>query len=384
MKGMIRFDFKANKNRSIVLQLIRQQLYPEKEFPKNLFPDLTSVLFDCFIEVIRSREDLQKVYRQSRDTSPLEKLAYDILEFKNLLENHPQTVVLMYRSYIKKFIKYRHPRFDDWEDIFQEVMTRLISGKIYRIREKFDFSYHYQDSAKRGWHPQPNMEFDEKTKFHKVLVKREAASPSDKGDDSGKKISFFTSYLMVTVRNIYMDIIRERKVRPLTSGEFLTMDETIDIYEDKQMWSKLLINEEFQRFQTILALYYKSRPRLELCLKLKCRVPLTGDDIHQCFPRCSHDDFKTLEQDFKGIRDKKLFDIVAPVFNRNERTDNKSDTLRKWVSIKVDEITAHLNQSHGCEVYNNKNFVDFVSLYYQRNNVNQVKTNRNSGQTPRR
>lgn len=361
MKGMIRFDFKANRNRSIVLQLIRQQLYPEKEFPKHLFPDLPSVLFNCFTDVIRSREDMRKVYHRPMETARLEKLAQDILEFKNLLESHPQTVVLIYRTYIKKFIKYRHPHTDEWEDIFQEVMTRLISGKIYRIREKFDFSYQYQDSPKK-----------------------EVVSPADKDVGKGKKISFFTSYLMVTVRNIYMDIIRERKVRPLTSGEFQTMDETINVYEDKQMLSRLVINEEFQRFRTVLALYYKSRSRLELCLKLKCRVPLTENDIHQCFPRCSRDELKTLVQDFKGLRDKKLFDIVAPVFNRNERTEKKSDTLRKWVSIKVDEITAHLNQSHGCEVFNSKNFVDFVSLYYERNNVNQVKAIRNPGQSPRR
>jgi DNA-directed RNA polymerase specialized sigma24 family protein len=350
MKGMIRFDFKVNKNRGIVLQFIRQQLYPEKAFPRNLFPDLPSVLFNCFTDVIQSREDLRKAYRQSMETSRLERMAHDILVFKNLLENHPQTVVLMYRTYIKKFIRYRHPHTDEWEDIFQEVMTRLISGKIHRIREKFDFNYQYHDSSKR-----------------------ENASSTDNDVDKGEKISFFTSYLMVTVRNIYMDIIRERKVRPLTSGEFQTMDETIDIYEDKQMWSRLVINEEFQRFQTVLALYYKSRPRLELCLKLKCRVPLTEHDIHQCFPCCSMDDHKILEQDFKGLRDKKLFEIVASVFNHNERTENKSDTLRKWVSTKVDEITAHLNQSHGCEVYNSKNFVDFVSLYYQRNKINQVK-----------
>jgi DNA-directed RNA polymerase specialized sigma24 family protein len=356
MKGIIRFDFKANKNRSIVLRLIRQQLYPDKEFPKNLFPDLASVLFNCFIDVVQSREDLQKVYRQSMETARLEKLVHDILVFKNLLENHPQTVVLMYRTYIKKFIRYRHPHTDEWEDIFQEVMTRLISGKIYRIREKFDFSYQYQDSA----------------------------SPTDYDPGKEKKVSFFTSYLMVTVRNIYMDIIRERKVRPLTSGEFQTMDETIDVYEDKQMWSKLVINEEFQRFRTVLALYYKSRPRLELCLKLKCRVPLTERDIHLCFPRCSRGDFETLEQDFKTVRDKKMFDIVVPIFNRNERTENKSDTLRKWVSTKVDEITAHLNHTHGCEVYNSKNFVDFVSLYYQRNNDDQIKSTRNPGQSPRR
>ena len=150
------------------------------------------------------------------------------------------------------------------------------------------------------------------------------------------------------------------------------------------MWSRLVINEEFQQLQTVLALYYKSRPRLELCLKLKCRVPLTEHDIHQCFPHCDRDEFKTLEQDFKAVRDKKLFDIVTPIFNRNERTENKSDTLRKWVSTKVDEITAHLNQTHGCQVYNSKNFVDFVSLYYQRNSGDQVKSFRKPGQSPRR
>lgn len=356
MKGMIRFDFKANRNRSIVLRFICHQLYPETEFPKNLFPDLPSVLFDCFTEAIRSRGDLLEVYQHSTEKARIETLAREILVFRNLLENFPQTVVLMYRTYIKKFIKYRHPNTDEWEDIFQEVITRLISGKIYRIREKFDFSYNSGSQNSEGGE-------------EKVY---------------GKKISFFTSYLMVTVRNIYMDIIRERRVRPLTAGELQPMDDSIDIYEDKQMLSKLVIDEEFQRFQTILALYYKSRPRLELCLKLKCRIPLNKNDIHQCFPGCSSEELNTLEQDFTGLRDKKLFDIVTPVFNRNESTENKSDTLRKWVSIKVDEITAHLNQTHGCQVYNSKNFVDFVSLYYQRNNVNEVRSIRNSGPSLRR
>ncbi|UCH92532.1 MAG: hypothetical protein JSV88_19860, partial [Candidatus Aminicenantes bacterium] len=63
---------------------------------------------------------------------------------------------------------------------------------------------------------------------------------------------------------------------------------------------------------------------------------------------------------------------------------NKSDTLRKWVSIKVDEITAHLNRTHGCDVYNSKNFVDFVTLYYERFNVNETKAIGNPGHPDRR
>jgi DNA-directed RNA polymerase specialized sigma24 family protein len=347
MKGIIKVDFRANRIRSDVLHLIRHQLYPVTEFPKNLFPDLPTVLFDCFLEAVRSQEDLLVIYRESKEVDEIKNLAQKILTFKNLLENYPQTVVLMYRTYIKKFIKYRHPNTDEWEDIFQEVITRLISGKIYRIREKFNFSY-YEETP------------------------------------GGKKKSFFTSYLIVTVRNIYMDIIRERRVRPLTASGLQPMDETVDVYENKQMLSKLIINEEFQRLRTILTLYYKSRPRLELCLKLKCRISLTGNDIRQCFPDCSPEEFHALSQDFTGLRDKKMFDIVTPVFNRNECTENKSDTLRKWVSIKVDEITAHLNQSHGCEVYNSKNFVDFVSLYYEEDNMSKVGEIGNSDLSPRR
>ena len=345
MQGMIKFDFKANRNRNVVLQLIRSELYPEEEFPKNLFPDLATVLFDCFLEVIRSREELLEIYRHTANNTRIEQLAQEVLAFKNLLENHPQTVVMMYRNYIKKFIKYKHVNRDEWEDVFQEVITRLISGKIYRIREKFDFSYHYQNFPKK---------------------------------------SFFTSYLMVTVRNIYMDILRERRVRPLTAGELQPMDETLDIVKDEQMLSRLVIGEEFIKFRAVLALYYKSRPRLELCLKLKCRIPLAGDDIHRCFSPCSAADLHALAQDFRGFKDKTVFDIVVPVFNRLEGTGNKSDTLRKWVSIKIEEIAAHMNQTHGYDVYNSKNIMDFVSLYYERFNINDTGAMGSPGQPIRR
>jgi DNA-directed RNA polymerase specialized sigma24 family protein len=345
MKGIIKFDFKANRNRNVVLKLIRHELYPETEFPETLFPDLVPVLFNCFLETIRSQEEFLEVYRQTADNTRIEQLAQEILVFKNLLENHPQTVVMMYRNYIKKFIKYKHGNTDEWEDLFQEVITRLISSKIYRIREKFDFSYHYQDFSKK---------------------------------------SFFTSYLMVTVRNIYMDIIREQRVRPLTGREIQPMDETIDIVKDEQMLSRLVIGEEFLKFRTVLALYYKSRSRLELCLKLKCRIPITGDEIPRCFPSCSTADLRVLAQDFRSVKDKTLFDTVVPVFNRIEGTDNQSDTLRKWVSIKMEEIVAHMNHTHGYTVYNSRNLMDFVSLYYERFDINDSGAPGNPGQPIRR
>lgn len=331
MTEIIEMDLKKNKNRGIVMQIIRHDLYPEEEFPEKLFPDLTTVLFNGFMEAIKDRDDYRAIYREPAADGKLENLAREILDFKNLLGNHPRTVVLMYRAYIRKFIRYKHPGTDEWEDIYQEVMTRLFSGKIHRIQERFDFTY-------------------------------------TEGYNNFSKKTFFTSYLMVTIRNIYMDIIRERNVRPLTAGQLQPVEDSAENYEfrNEDMLKRVAIEEEFRKFRTLLALYYKGRPRIELFLKLKCRITLTQNDISTCFPGCSSEDIDLLSQNFRGIKDKQLFDTVLPVFNRNEGRENKSDTLRKWVSVKVDEITSHLNQTHRNIVYTSKNLVDFVTLYYER------------------
>lgn len=313
------------------MQIIRHDLYPEEEFPAKLFPDLPSVLFTGFMEAINNCEKYKAIYSGSHTIGKLENMTREILDFKNLLENSPRTVVLMYRAYIRKFIRYKHPGTDEWEDIYQEVMTRLFSGKIYRIQERFDFTY-------------------------------------TEGYNNFSKKTFFTSYLMVTIRNIYMDIIRERNVRPLTAGQLQSVEESLETHEyrNEDMLKHVAIEEEFRKFRTLLALYFKGRPRLELFLKLKCRIPLTDNDINLCFPGCSSEDITLLKQDFRGVKDKQLFDTVLPVFNRNEGRENKSDTLRKWVSVKIDEITSHLNQTHRKAVYTSKNLVDFVTLYYER------------------
>jgi hypothetical protein len=40
--------------------------------------------------------------------------------------------------------------------------------------------------------------------------------------------------------------------------------------------------------------------------------------------------------------------------------------LRKWISVKIDEMVTHMNQTHSHPVYTGKSFVDFVTLYYER------------------
>lgn len=312
-----------SNQRHTIMEIITSELYPEESFPAKYFPHIHTLLFNHFIDIIKPQEELWKSYNSNQDSMQIKEAARQTLNFRNLLKNYPQTVVLLYREYIKKFLLFKKAHADPAErdDILQEILARLIEDKIYKIQEKYDFNYH--------------------------------------------KISSFTSYFMVTVRNIYIDIIRERNVRPLTAGVVHEIDDVADLHGDKKMIDRLLINEELTKFQTILVLYYKTRDRLELCLKVKYRIPVTRQDIEKCFPKCREEDIKILTQDFTTIRDKRVFEKILSVFNYHEARLNKSDTLRKWVNIKVEEIIMHLNRTHGARVYNNKNFADFIALYYQ-------------------
>ncbi len=313
----------GSNQRQTIMEIITSELYPEESFPAKYFPNLHTLLINHFIEIIKPQDELWKLYNSDQESIRIKETVRQTLSFRNILKNHPRTVVLIYREYIKKFLIFKNAHADpaEREDIFQEILARLIEDKIYKIQEKYDFNFH--------------------------------------------KISSFTSYFMVTVRNIYIDIIRERNVRPLTAGGVQEIGDVADLHGDKKMIDRLLINEELTKLQTILVLYYKTRARLELCLKFKYRIPVTRQDIEKCFPKCREEDIKTLTQDFTTTKDKRVFEKILSVFNYYEVRVNKSDTLRKWVNVKVEEIIMHLNRTHSTRVYNNKNFADFIALYYQ-------------------
>lgn len=311
-------NFAVMKEARIAAETTIDRLYPEEKFPRKWFPDLQQILANICLEAIKHRKDLQE---GDHGRERLAQSAEAVLDLKNLLENHPQTVVLLYRRYIERYIFYKHRKIDEREDIFQEVITRLMEDKIFKIRDHFDFD--------------------------------------------SKKYFSFTSYLMVTVRNIYIDIIRERSIRPLTAGDVQPVDELFDKRESERMINRLVIEEELLRLQTIMKMFYKSRPKLELCLKLKYRIPVSSEETHRCFPACSQEDVETLSQDFITVNDKTMFETIIAVFNLHEARQYKSDTLRKWTFVKIDEIVTLLNRAHGRDVYSRESVGELITLYYQ-------------------
>ena len=310
---------KPGLNRKIVtiVDEVIDRLYPEERYSRAMFPDLYDVLRDLFFRNVRFPAQSST----ANDENVLREQALDILDFRNVLSKHSQAVVLIYRYSIRKFIKIKYTAKEEADDMVQEVLSRLLNKKMDRIREKYDFNY--------------------------------------------QKMPSFKSYLMVTVRNICIDIIRERNARLLTAGNLDPIDDIMDAPGQHEMSRRLLIEEELNFFGTLLEMYYQVKPKLELCLKLKFRVPVKIEDLKRDFPYYDDDSTAVLTADYRLVKDKKMFVRVNDVFNRYEEKQKKSDSLRKWIDVKVDELVDHLNNSHRGPVYDLDKFADLVRFYYQ-------------------
>jgi len=303
----------------LLITLLRTELYPEEIFPRTLFPTLERTLRDHFLKTIQGTPPLANAYHKGGDTAALRDSILETLKFQTLLEHHPQVVILIYKPAIARFLAMKHVRAQERPDLLQEIIARLLGKNLARIKKRYDFNF--------------------------------------------KNLPTFTSYLLVTVRNIYIDIMRERN-NPMYRTDAIDIVENRQ-GEDARPFDQHLIQEEKTKLRLLLNMYYRSRGRIELCLKLKYRILITPNEVRRCFPKATPEDIRVLTRDFRSLKDREVFNRVIPIFNKHDGKQSQSDTLRKWIAIKSDEIMAHLNRTHTYTVYRSDVFADLVSLYYQ-------------------
>ena len=98
---------RTDRHRYVVMEVIANELYPAENFPEKNFPNLHALLFGLFIDEIKLKKELWATYTAGENNEQIQAEARKILDFKNLLNNHPREVVLIYRKYIEKFIAYK-------------------------------------------------------------------------------------------------------------------------------------------------------------------------------------------------------------------------------------------------------------------------------------
>ncbi len=297
-------------NMDQIKKTIGEKIYPEERYPRSLFPNLISTLGDLF----KNNDKMQ-------DNGDLEDRIYSLVNLKSLLIDHPGVLVIIYKDLIYKYIFKRHTNKEEVEEIVQEIITRVLKDKIQGIRKRFDF-----------------------------------------GDP---ELPTFTSYFLVTIRNIYIDIIRrESRGKDLVDNEC-----EIEILGDskrRDMLTSLILEEEFRKFNTLIKLYHNTAPKLKLTLKMKFNIPVDESDIVSCFPGCSkRDKSHLLKQKELNIKNRENMEMLTPFFNKYEGKSNNPDTLRKWITSKLEELKRQMNHVHPEKPYNNSTISDLIILYFK-------------------
>jgi DNA-directed RNA polymerase specialized sigma24 family protein len=263
------------------------------------------------------------------DTEQAAVLIDKMLNLPSLLTEYPQTLVMIYRKLITGFIQRLHRRQKEREDIIQELLTRFLADKIFRIQKKYDANFSQMPS--------------------------------------------FTSYIMVCVRNIYIDIVREGKFLMLKRDSEPMRLREMEFSTAETPLQNALLEEEYAKLKDILQLHPSCQGKIILCLKLKFRLTVYSADVKRCFPNCSPDDIAQLGRDFRTKKDRDMFKAIIGVFNRHEANPVQADTLRKWIENKITVIIDLMNRMHHAAVYNSKNISDLISLFFQERDAHEQK-----------
>ncbi len=151
------------------------------------------------------------------------------------------------------------------------------------------------------------------------------------------------TYVAATVRNICLRLKansnRTVPVDPIEKADFQGQSSFgMDRYSIDQA-KKLL--------HAITLQYHSKRPKLVVCLKLWCRLPLTRGEILDWYQDCSEEVLDRILGrfgiDYSSMTDAEVFRVASGLFKSGVETQNPDDALRKWTQTKTEELIELLN-----------------------------------------
>ncbi len=236
-----------------------------------------------------------------------------------LLKDDPQGLILKYQPIIKiivrRYVQSGFIHIQDSDDFIQFINEKLLN-KIKRIQENYN---------------------------GKALLK---------------------TYMSVIMRNLCREKINKEEQ---VSTEELAEDHDIGSSEDTI--SGIVIEQELDRLTKILSFFYKQKTKLEFCLKLLYRIPVTKKDIEDFCPGKDEKEYhKLLDTINPNVKrkDKEIYAMVTPFLNKCEQKSNSPDAIRKWTKNKIEEMIKLMNGNPVRANYNNETLQILFEKYYFR------------------
>jgi RNA polymerase sigma factor (sigma-70 family) len=243
----------------------------------------------------------------------------------------------------KETIKNIEISYQNIEKIFldnQDVLSLIVNDYIYK-----------------GLFPGNEKQDIIQSIHERLLNNKKRIVKQFKGDSS------FRTYLYVVVRNICLHIARDKKKE-------LAFDNKIhEKHTSFHPMDTLIIEEEIKRFDRCLGIFCRQRAKLEFCLKLKFRIPITNDEFSNLFPLVNNNIYKEIFQHiekYHSMTDNMLFDKAIDLLNRSHVKKITANSLIKWTKRKIDDLINLMNGNIKRANYSDETLQILAEKYFDK------------------
>jgi hypothetical protein len=245
-----------------------------------------------------------------------------------------------------------------------------INDKAYSDKFILEYDYLIDITVKRfirsgAFH---HYEFEDikQSVREKLILKKEKIKTQYQG------IAQFRNYLSVVIQNFCREIIRSRKE---IKTESIINEHDINTNSDINSEFKIIIEQEIQRLRYLIDMYYKQKPKVILCLKLKYRMPIIYNDFYMFdknITRVEYQDIKKNLSPYYTLTEKQLNGKMITTFNKTERKTNSPDSIRKFTKLKINELIEFLNGTPKTSYYTEETFQILFEKYYEQHERHSV------------
>lgn len=171
------------------------------------------------------------------------------------------------------------------------------------------------------------------------------------------------TYLSAICQNVIKEYIRSLRRR----DELMRCHMVCEPEYQVPLYARLVIMDEFSRFDKILILMGHKRHKLLLLMKLLYRIKVDRNDLEayrsDAMDYISEEVLHQFNTDPK-LKDKDMYAMIFPLFATGEGKVSHPDTLRKWFNYKSAEVIRLLNGNPPRAAYCIDTLQILVERYY--------------------
>jgi RNA polymerase sigma factor (sigma-70 family) len=204
--------------------------------------------------------------------------------------------------------------FNTYDGVIEKTIQFFISKERIELHEKDDYFQHVRE---------------------KMLLKLPKIIATFKGESS------FKTYLISIIRNICKD-----EIARIAKDHFLPLNLNRNDNEFIDPLNNIVIQQELSRLEHILCTYPKYKNKILLCLKLKFRIPFSHNDFVQYNKNITLNEYNTFKlclKNYPQVTDEIVYSALNNCFCTIEGKTVSSDSLRKWIAQRIEEIIRLLN-----------------------------------------